>query len=97
MPRDLNIKLYILLLPKPGESCNATFEALVAGRARICKAQTIPPKPASRAPALGSGGLGEWGVMTGDRKAQGSAGVEPRGRAMPRDDRRAVGVGGRRV
>ena len=57
VPNDLNIKLYMLLFSKLGDFFYATFEALVVGRLQICKAQGIPPKPASLAPALGGGGL----------------------------------------
>ena len=55
MPEDLNI---MYLLSKLGDFFNASLEALSAGRVRIYKAQSIPPKPARLAPALGSGGLG---------------------------------------
>ena len=58
MPKDLNIKLYMLLLSKLGDFFSATFEALVAGRVRILKSRGTSPKPASLARALGSGGLG---------------------------------------
>ena len=59
MPKDLNIKLYMLLLSKLGEFFSATFEALVAGRVGICKTQSTPSKPAGLSPILGSGGLEE--------------------------------------
>ena len=57
MPEDLNIKPCMLLLSKLSDFFNATFEALVAGRAQIYKAPRVPPKPANLAPALGGGGL----------------------------------------
>ena len=57
MPEDFNIKLCMYLLSKLGDFSNAPLEELEVGGALVYKAQSIPPKHASLAPALGSGGL----------------------------------------